>query len=89
MKDERFVFLNKLERFVFQNINSFLKVFAPRQNIMELLDVWFNSTSIKFYYVLESGQHITDEIALDTFMKWRKDTIRRQNEKILYSRNVF
>jgi len=81
MKDERLVFLNKLERFVFQNINSFLKVFAPRQNIMELLDVWFNSTSIKFYYVLESGQHITDEIALDTFMKWRKDTIRRNHAK--------
>ncbi len=61
--------LAQAEAAVFANADSFANRFCTG-DVMDITGVWFSSRQVKFAYVLDCGQHISDEIPLDEFCAW-------------------
>lgn len=60
-----------LEHIVFENETSFVETFCARpEEVMEFLAVYFSSSVVKFYYVMNGGQHIGDDISMEQFEEW-------------------
>jgi len=55
--------------FVFENDESFLETFGQARAWM-LTDISFGQEYVKFVYISNSGQHISDTISMDDFMVW-------------------
>jgi hypothetical protein len=63
--------LKKLEDLVYEREESFLKRFSFNKDLLiGLAGIWFNSNTIKIYYILDCGQHITDNISWTDFNNW-------------------
>ena len=63
--------LGELENFVSNHEDSFLEDFAKGQKtMMGVVGIWFNSENVKFNYILDSGQHMTDSITNTEFKKF-------------------
>lgn len=71
--------LKDLELFVFEHEDDFLSEFCLGDSVMVLLSVYFASSEVKVYYILDCGQHVTDTIELKDFFEWR-DRIDQQNK---------
>lgn len=54
---------------IYSREESFLKKFAGR-TAFDLIEVVFGSSHLRFTYILESGQHITDSITIDDLADW-------------------
>jgi hypothetical protein len=59
--------LNRLSEIVFDNSGTFIEKFC-KGDVMDLYSVSFSESSVKFYFVLDSGQHISDSITIDEFI---------------------
>ena len=60
-----------LEHVVFENENSFINTFCNNpKEVMELLAVYFSSSVVKFYYIMNGGEHIGDDIMMEHFEDW-------------------
>lgn len=72
--DNLFSTLAKLEGFIFDNEESFLKRFicSLESEGVELLGVYFSSECVKVHYLLSCGQHVGDTIKNDKVMEWIK-----------------
>jgi hypothetical protein len=58
---------------VFENEGSFIKTFCWNpQDVMDLLSVYFNSSRIKFYYIITGGETVTSEVQIEDFLAWVK-----------------
>lgn len=68
--DYLFSNLEELENFMFENEKDLLKHFFPKMETMELFGVWFSSESVKIYYVLKGGQHVTESIKNKKMKEW-------------------
>lgn len=65
-----------LEHIVFENETSFINTFCNQpKEVLELLAVYFSSSVVKFYYVMNGGQHIGDDIIMEHFEDWLNCTI--------------
>ncbi len=61
------------ECIVFENESSFVKTFCLNPSgVMDLLSVYFNSSRIKFYYIVSGGETVTTEIPIEDFILWVK-----------------
>lgn len=59
------------EHIVFENENSFIETFCSNPaEVMEFLAVYFSSSVVKFYYILNGGQHLGDDITIEEFETW-------------------
>jgi len=54
--------------FVFDHEKEFLAKFALEA--YDLTNIYFSTERIKIYYILESGQHVTDSIETKDFVTW-------------------
>lgn len=61
------VILKQFEDIVFTNQEAFEKKFC---NNYELLGVWFNSKSVKFWYMAPEGKHYSDTCTLKIFLEF-------------------
>ena len=60
-----------LEHIVFENENSFIDTFCSQpKEVLEFLAVYFSSSVVKFYYIMNGGQHIGDDISIEQFEEW-------------------
>ena len=51
-----------------ERYDEFMNIFCNSYGvIMDLINVWWNTSTMKIYFVLESGQHMSDEIPIK---KW-------------------
>ncbi len=58
---------------VFENEGSFIKTFCCNpETVMDLLSVYFNSSRIKTYYIVQGGETITADIDIEDFLTWVK-----------------
>ena len=63
--------LDKMTGIIFDNEEDFLEDFGyGNVDLMHLLNVYYCESYIKIYYVLDSGQHVTDDIPIENFLEW-------------------
>lgn len=65
--DEIIKTFKEWERIVFDNVESFEKDFCHDE---ELIDVYWSSTSMKVYFIMINGQHVTDGYSMDEWFEW-------------------
>lgn len=65
--------IDREEKVVFDNVESFISYLAssPFEDIMDLHQLSFSSTSVHFVYVLYCGQHIADSCSLESYDAWK------------------
>ena len=56
--------------YIFDNTESFMKAFS-RVDYWELVAVYFSDTKIKIHYILDCGQHVSDEKEIADYLDWR------------------
>lgn len=65
------------ENIVFGNEESFCNTFIKKPIMYGLTNIWFNSNSVKFNFVLDTkkdtGQHCSYEITKDELLEWAKN----------------
>lgn len=69
-------YLNHLEEFTFNNFKSLSERFNLHGE--DLIGVSFNSSHVKLVYMLECGQHASDEILLEPYFDWMDDIIENR-----------
>lgn len=62
--------LDFLEGIIYKKERSFLDTFACSKDATDLISVSFNSTKVKFVYLVSSGAHIAYDAPLDKFYDW-------------------
>lgn len=62
--------INPFVEFIYENEVTFLKYFVPLEYTIGLIGVWFSENTIKYQFVLDSGQHIVHEIKYQEFIEW-------------------
>lgn len=63
------------EAIVYDETKDFIKRFCPYAWI--LYSVSWNSENMLFTYILESGQHVTDNVGIDKWLSFLKDNGRK------------
>lgn len=66
-------FLNEIGKeldFIFGNEKNFIDIFCKGE-IYDLIGVYFSDETIKVYYILECGQHITDSFKIEEYIEWK------------------
>ena len=56
--------------YIHDNTKDFMAKFAI-EGYCELIDVYFSDTKIKIHYVMDCGQHVSDEKDIAEYLKWR------------------
>jgi hypothetical protein len=65
------VVLDQITGIIFDNEDDFLDHFGyGNVDMMDLINVYFCESYVKVYYVLMSGQHVTDDIPMTEFLEW-------------------
>jgi len=62
--------LKEWDELVGHHEKAFVARFCPRD--VELLDVWWNSERMKFNYLFECGQHVTDGASMEEWVDFLK-----------------
>lgn len=62
--------LDEWERIVFDNVESFEKDFCHGE---ELVGVYWSSSSMKVYFMMRNGQHVTDGYSMDEWFEWLRN----------------
>ena len=65
--------LDQWSNIIFSNEAAFLKRFVPwmkMNDYPEIINVAFNSESVKINFLLFEGQHVTDSYKLDDVLEW-------------------
>lgn len=64
--------LENIENIIFENESSFATEYCYGN---ELISVSFNSETVKIYYILSNGQHITNSFSMRDFNTWLRSIL--------------
>lgn len=60
---------------IFEHEEQFCSAFCMGTDLDALISVWFNSRSVKAYWVLLDGTHLTTSIPINDFLVWLKTVV--------------
>lgn len=75
---EEFNFLDKYEKAVFNNIDSFTARFCMCP-VFDLYHISFSTVNVHISYILDGdsvGKHVGDSFKLEKFLEWYVDVIK-------------
>lgn len=65
--------LNDWEDIAFINEEKFLQTFANMTKAWILTHISFGSNNMRYVYILDSGQHITDSVKIEDWLNFVKE----------------
>jgi hypothetical protein len=65
--------LNDWEYIAFDNNEKFLQTFAGVTKAWILNHISFDSNNMRFVYILDSGQHVSDSVKVEDWLNFVKD----------------
>ena len=75
MNKELIVLLESETNFIYDNFDSFTSEFI-QCDFIDMYEVRFGTNEIRFVWIDDEGQHISDSIDFDTYDNWKNKIIK-------------
>lgn len=77
MNKELITLLESETNFIYDNFDEFTSEFI-KCDFIDMYEVRFGTNEIRFVWITDEGQHISDSIDFDTYDNWKNKIIKNQ-----------